>query len=222
MTIRVRSTVVLCTTLSLAGCSVGDYEAKMVEAQNRLARAEENNRLLETGSIAMPVRVEKGIQYQDLQIFLRPPKGISTTPSNEANLRARLFLTFPPVRQGAAGPFAFLEIAFAPLNDKDFEKNVLAAFTATSQSTSRNRPITPPGRPALNYTTVEFEDATYAYSVNFLKGSTNQVAIVFWVARASKNLAIRAIDVSLATCGIDADANALRLPPTQPLAVPQK
>ena len=221
MTIRVRSTTVLCLSLFLAGCSVSDYEAKMLDAQNRLIRTEENNRLLEAGSIVIPVRLEKGIPYQDLHIFLRPPKGISTTTSNEGNPRARLFTTFPPARHGSAGPFSLVEIAFAPLKDTAFEKNVMAVFTASGQPTNRTRTITPPGRAPLNYSTVEFEDATYAYSVNFLKGPTSQVAIVYWFSRASKPLASRAIEVSLTSCGIDGDAAGLRATPPPPLAVPQ-
>ena len=221
MTIRVRSISAFCLALSLAGCSVGDYEAKMLESQNRLIRTEENNRLLEAGSLVIPFRVENGTPYQDLHLFLRPPKGISTATSNEGNPRARLFTTFPPARQGAAVPFSLVEIAFAPLKDTAFEKNVLAVFTASGQATRRARTIVPPGRAPLNYSTVEFEDATYAYSVNFLKGPTSQVAIVYWFSRASKPLASRAIEVSLTTCGIDSDAAGLRATPPPPLAVPQ-
>jgi hypothetical protein len=221
MTIRVRSSAVLCLSLFLVGCSVGDYEAKMLESQNRLIRTEENNRLLEAGSIVMPIRIEKGIPYKDIDLFLRPPKGISTATSNEGNPRARLFTTFPPSRQGGAGPFSLVEVAFAPLKDQEFEKNVLAVFTASGQAVRRARTIAPPGRAPLNFSTVEFEDSTYAYSVNFIKGPSNQVAIVYWFGRASKPLATRAIEVSLTTCGIDKDADALRATPPPPLAVPQ-
>ena len=218
MVTRIRSTSVLCLAVFLAGCSVGDYENKMLDAQNRLARFEESNRLLEN-SVAMPGRVEKGSTVTDILLYLRPPKGISTTPAKEK--RARLLYTFGPSRPSGAAPFAYVEIGYAPLATKDFEKDVLGAFTASGQSTRLSHEVAPPRRPAMAFSTVEFFDSTYAYSINFFKGSVNQVAIVYAINRASKAQAERPIKASLDSFGVDVEAAAARNNQGSPLVVPQ-
>ncbi len=223
MAIRVRPTTAACLLLFLAGCSVGDYEAKMLDAQNRVERFEEGNRLLE-GPLAMPTRVEKGITIVDIDLFLRPPKGISTTASNEKSPRARLLYTFVASRQGGAGPFAYVEIAFVETkskNAKDFEKSVIEVFSPTGQGTRGKRQVTPLGRPPMTYSTFEFDDAKYSYSINFIKGPINQLAIVYWINRASKGQATRAIEVSLASCALDSESHAVRKNQGTPLTVPQ-
>ena len=219
MAIRVRSASACLLGLFLAGCSVGDYEAKMLDAQNRVARFEESNRLLE-GPLVMPTRVDKGITIVDIDLFLRPPKGISTAPSNEASPRGRILYTYPPSRAGGAAPFASVEIAYAAKDAKDFEANVIGVFSSTSKGTSRSRQVIPLGRPALTFTTVEFDDASYSNSVNFIKGSISQLAIVYRINRGSKTQASRAIEVSLATCAVDSEAYTVRKNQGTPLTVP--
>ena len=219
MAIRVRSASAFVLVLFLVGCSVGDYEAKMLDAQNRVTRFEEGNRLLES-PLVMPTRVDKGIVIVDIDLFIRPPKGITITPSNEASPRARVLYTYTPSRPGGAAPFAFVEIAYAAKDAKDFEKSVIDVFTPTTQGTRRSRPVTPLGRPAMTFSTVEFDDATYSYSINFIKGTINQVAIVYWINRATKAQASRAIEVSLASCAVDSESHAVRKNQGTPLTVP--
>jgi hypothetical protein len=218
MAIRVGSTTFLCLAICMIGCSVGDYESKMLDAQNRVARFEEGNRLLEN-TVVMPGRVEKGTTVQAINLFLRPPKGISTTAGKEK--RAGILHTFGPSRPGGAAPFALVEIAYAAKEAKAFEKSVLEAFTASGQATRRSRQVAPLGRPPLTFSTVEFADSTNTYSINFFKGSTHQVAIVFWINPAGKAQAVRPIEVSLASFGVDGDASTARNTQGTPLVVPQ-
>ena len=97
-----------------AGCGVADYEKHMVEAQNRLARFEEESRLLDA-PLAIPQREDKEkVQRPLANLFFRPPHGISTTPANENDPRLRLLYSYQP-RDKASSAVKAVELAFGEL-----------------------------------------------------------------------------------------------------------
>jgi hypothetical protein len=191
--------------LGAAGCGLSDYEAKMRATQARLERFEQENKYL-GNPLTMPTRKEKDESVPLANVFLRPPRGIQTSPSEEP--RSGLLYGYRPAKEGAAGAFTVVELGFSS-GQKDFPADVLGLFPAGGVST-RQRQVQPPGRKALTFDTAEFEDDQHNYSVNVWRGGDPQVAVVYWVARGQWESARKVIELSLATFAADAEAGRLR------------
>src|SRR5258707_15411387 len=81
----------------VSGCGVGAYESKMLEAQARMKRFEEESALLDPAPLVIP-QVEKkdGGKVPIANIYLRPPRGVNSEAANAADPRLRLFYTYDP------------------------------------------------------------------------------------------------------------------------------
>ncbi|MFO0927198.1 MAG: hypothetical protein U0736_09180 [Gemmataceae bacterium] len=214
MSIRAATPLLLFPVLGLlaGGCGVAEYEKKMLEAQNRLQRFDEEKRVLGAPLNLPRVLDENQVSTDVANLFLRPPHGISENPSNDKEPRERLFYSYPPATGKQAGGFTLVELAFGDvLRDRDFAQNVLRCFSATGGTASRTNSVQAPGRAEpVTFQTTEFEDGQYFYSVNVWRGSKQQVAVAYWVLREQKAAARRALDLSLRTFAMDADATAAR------------
>jgi hypothetical protein len=190
--------------LLVCGCGLADYEQKMIDTQTRQQRWEEENRVL-GGELRVPAPVNaKGKRVALADLFLRPPVGILTNPTDENNPRAGVLYSYSPPKGKLAGPFAMVELAFGDLKDKDFIVELIKKgwgvvnhpAPAQRQVQQQNRPGPPPPPPRV-FLSTEFEDNQYFYSVNVWRGPKQQVAVVYWVLRAQKEASKRAIQLSL-------------------------
>lgn len=202
---RCRRFVACCLLLCAMGCGVQDYEANMAKAQARVERWETEAKSLD-GPLVIPSRLganKKPISL--LSVFVRPPKGIPTSPRNAKDPRERLMFTFQPKGKSVSGAFHSVEVAVSDRN-KEFPSEVLSCYRPSNTPTSRNREIRPPGRAPLTFSTYEFDDGQFFHSVNLWKGDRDQVAIVYIAPLAQKAAATRVIDLSLETFATGGDA----------------
>jgi hypothetical protein len=100
---------------ALAGCGLTDYEARMAEAQARVARFDEENRQLDA-PLSIPTRAEKVkvkendkekevvVQKPLAEVFLRPPKGISRTAMNKDKPIGGLLYRYPEAPKENTNP----------------------------------------------------------------------------------------------------------------------
>lgn len=216
MPTRAATPLFLLTGLGLlvGGCGVAEYEKKMLEAQTQFQRFEEEQKQLGPPLNVPRVTDENKVQRDIATLYLRPPLGIGPNASNVAEPRERLFYSYPPVdKDKPVNGVTLVELAVGDaLRDRDFANNVLRCFSATGGVAPRSNPVQVPGRAEpIHFQTTEFEDGQYFYSVNVWRGTKQQVAVAYWVRREQKAAARRALDVSLKTFAMDADAQAARL-----------
>jgi len=188
-------------TIGMAGCGLGDYEEKMLDQQTRLARFDRENKEL-GGSLDMPEVVEKA---GGEEVFLRVPKGVSTTPET-ANLWSGLFYNYP-----GGGHFAGLYVAWAGKKDDDFKKKVEGASAFNNAGIKRSPYTTDPmpGRQPLTLKTSTYEltDRTY----HLYLSPDEKVALVFEILRtAPAKAATDAMNLSLGTLAFGGDAGKQR------------
>src|SRR6266702_4056486 len=69
--------------LTLVGCGLADYEAKMAEEQARVRRIEEENKNLEDPLDIPAPKKENEKDPRPPDLFIRPPKGISHTANKD-------------------------------------------------------------------------------------------------------------------------------------------
>lgn len=192
--------------LLVMGCGVTEYENRMVRAQYRWQRYEEENRYLDDPLI-LPSREDKagGKLILPPSIFLRPPKGISSQPENPNDPRARLLYSYRP-KQAKTDTFLLVELAVSEGNER-FRDEVLGSFGAAGNRTSKQRKVNPPGREPLTFDTIEFEDGQTFYSVNFYRVKPQDAVVVYWVKQTQKAQSQRILELSLGTfaLGLEAD-----------------
>jgi hypothetical protein len=184
--------------LLVCGCGLADYEQKMTDAQARVQRYEEENRVLGP-NLHMPMTTnDKGKKVRALDVFLRPPLGINPKTSNQSDpLGGRLY-NYDRPRTNPVGSFARVQLAVGDVKEKDFIAELIkAGWGAVSHPAPTPRSVQPMNRPARTFHTTEFEDGTYFYSVNVFRGRTRQVAVVYWVDRKQKDASKRALQISL-------------------------
>lgn len=209
--------------LLLPACGLDDYESKMVEAQKRLARYEEEERLLGP-AIVIPSRTDgKGEEKEPIVagLHLRLPAGLKTEASNEDDPRsrgaARLY-TFP---EGGSSTFKQAELGVAG-EQKELLNDVLGLYHQTSEPKRGKRQVRPPGREAMTFTTSEFESGELFYSVNLHRSEKQQVVIVYCLPKSQKSVGAKAIELSLESFALGAQADRLRAARGSPLKVPQR
>jgi hypothetical protein len=95
------------------------------------------------------------------------------------------------------------------VDNKDFVNDVLHHFRAAGESTSATVPLKGPDR-EVAVTRYTYDDSQSSLSVNFYQRDKTQVAVVYRVKKGELAGEAKAIDMSLLTLGVDADAARLR------------
>jgi hypothetical protein len=190
----------------LFGCTVADYESKMLQSQIRLQKLDEYAASLDQ-ALQIPPRDDK--KGPIAKLYLRPPKGISQLASNPNDPRLRLFYTYP-ARQGNPPPaIQAVELAIGHM-DKDFPKEVVAAFTPSAEPKRYPRNVQSPLRDKpITFQTFDFSDGQFFYSVNLWRGDEDraQVAIVYRAQLGQRPMVERQIALSLETFGFGKEAD---------------
>jgi hypothetical protein len=217
------------------GCGLSDYEQHMLESQARLARLEEQARLLGE-PLELPRRPKvnpEDVEQPDL--FFRPPRGLDKSPANADKPLggkppkqsgflyhyARPTANNPPPGGKPAGANPGLtDLYVALVTDrpetgfKIFIDDVMRIFPHISTSVvERPREYTFPDGRKLHYDTVEFSDGKADYFACFADFSKTDKAMFAAVFRAEKGTLpslTAAIDASLKTLGVGEAAGPLR------------
>jgi hypothetical protein len=211
--------------LLVSGCGLADYQGKMEEAQKRMLRHEEEERLLGP-AIVIPMRDDgKGNKVPIANVHLRLPKGLANTTRNEASPHtrgsARLY-EFGPAQPGGAGPVKSVELAVAG-EQKEFLDDVKGRFGQASESAKKQKEVRPPGRDVLTFTAQELEDGNDVLLVFLHKAGKEQAALVYRVAKGQQKEAARAVELSLESFGLGEQAyKASAAAKGSPLKVPRK
>jgi hypothetical protein len=74
----------------------------------------------------------------------------------------------------------------------------------------RSRTLSVPGRGQLTLESVDYDADPNTYSIHLLRTANSQVVVVYWIDKASRASAARALNLSLETLGLDGDAGRLR------------
>lgn len=194
-----RAALLLCCLSLVAGCGVAEYEARLKAAQERIKRREDESKLLGPGITVPQVKNMDGTSYPAVNMFLRLPKGLSTSPA--AGPRLGLLHVYAPTQAGAAAPFAEVLIAYAKAGDAKFVEDVMKAFTASNTPTRTEFVAKPVGRPETRFTRTSFESNQFFYSVNHWAGTRQQVIVAYVLNNAQRGTGARALDLSLETFG---------------------
>jgi hypothetical protein len=193
---RVRKIAFALLLLVLPACGLSDYEARTLEAQQREERFRNEQKYLDE-PVQMPTTTDKdGNKVPVANVFFRPPMGISSKPE-PSPLGNQLW------RYPGRGDFGHVELAFATEN-KNFADDVLRNYHAADNFPAPQRD------PPLPFDTWEFNDAQYGYSINVLKGSRTQVAIVYLFGKGRRDNLRMAMDLSLQSLAVDQNVAAAR------------
>jgi hypothetical protein len=211
----------LLVPLLLCGCGLGDYESKMVEAQKRLARHEEEERLLGP-AIVIPTRDDGKGEKEPIvaSLHLRLPQGLANSPAKEKGPRSRgaaKLYTYP----AASGQFKLAELGVGG-KEKEFIGDVLGLYDQASKPKTSQRKVQPPGRKEMTFATTEFESGDLFYLVNLYKADNQQVVVVYCLPKAQKAAAARAVELSLESFALGPQADRMRAARGSPLKVPRK
>lgn len=201
----------------LTGCGLSAYEAKMQRAQQRLKAIEEENRILD-GPLSIPVPAAKEGVPPPPAVFLRAPKGISEIAQNATEPRNGVLYTYRNPGGMTVGSVAQVEVGIGGKDDKEFLASVERLYGRSGDVLKRPTPFKYAGR---SFEATEFEDGQTFHSINHFQGPDGQVAIVYSVPVAQKAAAQKAIELSLRSFAMGADANRQRnLMGQSPLRVP--
>jgi hypothetical protein len=193
---RVRFLGLAAMLLLLPACGLRDYENSMRKTQERVERFNDETKYLDE-PVNIPTRKEKDVDMPVAQVFFRPPKGVQSSfqPEQIDSLLWRYL--------SRGGNFSRVEMAFDEGN-KEFTEKVLRNYKTPEQ-------LQPPERePALPFDVWEYADAQTIYSINILKNSPTQVAVVFVFPRGSRDYVRRAMELSLQSLAVGAKVGAAR------------
>jgi hypothetical protein len=192
------------------GCGLSAYEERMLKAQQSVQRFDDEARHLDE-PIQPPRRPNKdGELYAIANVFLRPPRGIGPTASNEKEPRGGKLYTYRPRTENGARPFRFVEVAVGGADNKDFVNEVLQVLGAPATTALRPRTLSVPGRAPINLDSGEYESDAIIYSIHLAKAGNTQVVVVYWIDKAGRSGAARALNLSLETLGLNEEAVRLR------------
>ena len=191
--------------LALAGCGIADYEKKMQEAEVRVQRFDEENRLLGDPLILPP---HKDMEGPPFDVFLRPPKGVANKDKTQPG---ELGYHYP----AASGYFTDLYLTFgSPDDGRDkLEKQIEAILGAAPQNWQPVEINHPFGRPPLTFDAVEFVDPRAAANapanyIAYVQQAPGQppVGVVFRVLQTNRGFAGDAVKMSMQSYAEHADA----------------
>jgi hypothetical protein len=192
---------------ALGGCGLSDYEARMREAQARLKRFDEENKLLGE-PLQVPTRTDEKTKavVPVADAFVRPPRGIMSMPEKEP--RSGLLYRYPPA-QGGAAPFTQVEVAYGT-GQKDFVNEVLDRFGNTNEKPKKRQIRSAAGEQTRTILSLEFDDGPTGYSINIFLDEKTPLAVVFWLAPKQFVAARRTIEMCLEWTGAGPEADRLR------------
>src|SRR5262249_7527406 len=144
------------------GCGLDAYEAKMLDAQRRLARFEEESKHLGE-PLAIPVDEGKTPPAPLADVFLRPPKSVQSQPKQEK--RNDLLYVYP---RAAGGPVTGVELAFGA-GEKEFAKRVLDQFDGDKPAWQK-RQFRGPGRESVVFDAAEWDGERASYAAYVWEG----------------------------------------------------
>jgi hypothetical protein len=199
--------------LLLAGCGLAEYEARMKETQARLQEYDQTNKLL-----------DEPVVLPGADLFFRPPRGILKAAEGEP--RDGLLYHYP-ARPSGTGPFLFVELAVVP-SRPGFAAEVLRHYSVADQlvAFAPGNPRPPEHRTPPQFDTREFEGDDATYSVNVYQGAASQAVVTFAVVKGRRAAADAALNRSLESLGLGADAERLRqeyrTPPWRLTEVPER
>jgi len=171
--------------LAGCGCGLGDYEQKMLEEQQRVGHIDKENKELAD----RPLEVPTG---QSLDLFLRPPRGISVQPEAKTD-RPGFYLYKGDANTGN------VYVGWAG-KEKDFKDKVWSAFGKGTPGTLKTEPW---GWDGVDLDTMTVEEANRTFHIYLTPG--NRMALIYEVPKAGK-LSPDALKASLNTLALDADA----------------
>jgi hypothetical protein len=176
----------LCVALlTSAGCGVADYEKKMQDAEVRVQRIDEENRLL-----GDPLDVPARSGAPAVVVFLRPPKGVPSVPQKDA---------FPFRYVATSGVCSDVYVALAD-GPKQVEKLIEDTFEEAAQNWQAVT-VNSGGKKAVSFEAVEFLDPkTPANTPDVYVAYVHQsVGVVFHVANKNREAAKPSLQMSMET-----------------------
>jgi hypothetical protein len=179
--------------LALTGCGVANYEKQMQEAEVRIQRIDEENRLL-----GDPLNIPTLPKTPSVSVFIRPPLGVSPTTSRKDE--------FPYHYLGNSGVCLDMYVVRAD-GLKKVEKLIEDAFEVPAQNW-QPATINPPNRKPNTFEAVEFNDpkvqtkgpAVYRAYVH------PSVGVVFHFLKSKREEANPSLQMSMETYGEAGDA----------------
>ncbi len=185
--------------LALTGCGVADYEKKMQDAEVRVQRFDEENRLLGE-PLFLPAHTDKE-EGAPIDVFLRPPKGVETKDKTQPG---ELEYHYP----ATSGVCTDLYLSFGAKDDgRDKLEKAIADRLGAAAPNWQPVEVRPPfGRPAVAFDAVEFADpraaanapADYIAYVHQTPGLP-AVGVVFRFLQSNRAAADPAVKMSLET-----------------------
>lgn len=189
------------------GCGLSDYEEKLEDQQQLLVLGEQVKELLGSPLSTSDLQREKGVP---VTVFLRPPKGVSSTPKEER---------FQEVFSEYRGEKTIIFLASA-VEKKKLVSEMLTVFPRTTtqeelKKTYKEVIIAPPpgGKRELKLYRYQFDytdekDNTFTH---YMYVTPNEELIIIFkqFAQAGKDVDA-AREMSIRTLGVDATANSRR------------
>jgi hypothetical protein len=198
-TVKPRPYVIFVAALALAGCGVAGYEKQMQEADIRIQRIDEENRLLGP-SLELPAAPPKTPWLSFF--FLRPPKGIQTTSKKDGNL-----YHYPATSSVCS------DVYLAIGADQEKAQKLIEEQLGTAGLNWQPVEVNPPGRPPIAFKAVEFFDprapasatAVFVAYVHQTAGFP-AVGVVYRVLKTNRDAAGPSLKMSMETYAEQGDA----------------
>lgn len=191
--------------LAVPACGLSDYEARMLDAQEREKHFQAEEKYLDK-PVEMPTKKmklpneKKERDVAVANVFFRPPKGIAAKPSPQQ--RIEWIWIYPTTQRDI--DFTYVEMAFGE-NDKDFTDNVLSTYADKGQP--KHLPLQQIARPGqetpMAFDRWEFSSGPLEYSINILQGRVKPIAIVYVYKKARSEAVGKVIELSLQTLALD-------------------
>jgi hypothetical protein len=230
--------------LAAAGCGLADYEERMQQAQRAADRYDEENKYLGDPLVIPDRKPEPPAEGKAegkaegraegrrgparaeplVNLFLRPPKGISPKPEDQP-IQEVLYRYGPvtaaqtrtrgagpaPGRAGAGGSpgSGFTDVYLAVGDDSDeFVDKALAPMPRTEDKLppAREHRVPLPGGQALNFGEINFAADDADYSAYFHRSRGRRVVLVYRMAKDQRAKLAHVVDLSLSTFALDEQA----------------
>jgi hypothetical protein len=194
--------------LLLSGCGLAEYEEKMLAAQKRVHKAEklEADRKELGGELVIPSMTNPETKQTApvAVLHLLPPKGISST--EEAKPRPN----GPPHLHRGQGLFTALEWAVREKDGPDLKDLVARWYQPWYRGEPPLEQRAVGGQPVLMTEFVVNQGSSIAVFVTPLQEGRTQVLVAYWFDLGQREAALKAIELSLQSLGVDSQAHVKR------------